>query len=69
MTDRTETIRASVRDVQLTLLMSVVLVVAVIFVFLRSPRATFIPGIALPLSLIGTFGVMHMLAMGSTTCR
>jgi multidrug efflux pump len=61
VTDRTETIRASVRDVQLTLIMSVVLVVAVIFVFLRSPRATFIPAIALPLSLIGTFGVMQQL--------
>ena len=64
VTDRTETIRASVRDVQLTLLMSVGLVVAVIFLFLRSPRATFIPGIALPLSLIGTFGVMHLLGYG-----
>ncbi|MBV8457128.1 MAG: efflux RND transporter permease subunit, partial [Acetobacteraceae bacterium] len=60
-TDRTETIKASVRDVQLTLVMAVVLVVAVIFAFLRSPRATFIPAIALPLSLIGTFGVMHLL--------
>ncbi len=64
VTDRTETIRASVRDVQRTLLMSVGLVVAVIFVFLRSPRATFIPGIALPLSLVGTFGVMHLLGYG-----
>jgi multidrug efflux pump len=64
VTDRTETIRASVRDVQLTLLMSVVLVVGVIFLFLRSPRATFIPGVALPLSLIGTFGVMHLLGFG-----
>jgi multidrug efflux pump len=61
VTDRTETIRASVWDVQITLIMSVILVVAVIFVFLRSPRATFIPAIALPLSLIGTFGVMHEL--------
>ncbi len=59
--DRTETIRASVHEVQLTLIMSVVLVVLVIFAFLRSPRATFIPAIALPLSLIGTFGVMHLL--------
>jgi multidrug efflux pump len=64
VTDRTQTIRASVRDVQLTLLMSVVLVVGVIFLFLRSPRATFIPGIALPLSLVGTFGVMHLLGFG-----
>ncbi len=61
VTDRTETIRASVRDVQITLIMSVMLVVAVIFVFLRSPRATFIPAVALPLSLIGTFGVMQQL--------
>jgi multidrug efflux pump len=61
VTDRTETIRASVADVQYTLIMSVVLVVLVIFVFLRSPRATFIPAVALPLSLIGTFGIMQML--------
>ena len=59
--DRTETIRASVRDVQFTLIMSVVLVILVIFVFLRSPRATFIPAVALPLSLIGTFGIMQLL--------
>ena len=64
VTDRTETIRASVRDVQITLIMSVMLVVAVIFVFLRSPRATFIPAVALPLSLIGTFGVMQQLGYG-----
>ena len=61
VTDRTETIRASVREVQYTLIMSVVLVVLVIFVFLRSPRATFIPAVALPLSLIGTFGIMQLL--------
>ncbi len=64
VTDRTETIRASVADVQYTLVMSVVLVVLVIFVFLRSLRATFIPAIALPLSLIGTFGIMQMLGFG-----
>ncbi len=64
VTDRTETIRASVRDVQYTLVMSVVLVVLVIFVFLRSARATFIPAVALPLSLIGTFGIMHLLGYG-----
>jgi hydrophobe/amphiphile efflux-1 (HAE1) family protein len=64
VTDRTETIRASVRDVQLTLLMSVGLVVGVIFLFLRSARATFIPAIALPLSLVGTFGVMNLLGYG-----
>jgi multidrug efflux pump len=64
VTDRTETIRASVRDVQLTLILSVLLVVAVIFLFLRSARATFIPAVALPLSLIGTFGVMQLLGYG-----
>jgi hydrophobe/amphiphile efflux-1 (HAE1) family protein len=64
VTDRTETIRASVRDVQFTLILSVVLVVLVIFVFLRSWRATFIPAVALPLSLIGTFGVMQLLGYG-----
>jgi multidrug efflux pump len=64
VTDRTETIRASVRDVQFTLVLSVLLVVAVIFLFLRSARATFIPAVALPLSLIGTFGVMQLLGYG-----
>jgi multidrug efflux pump len=64
VTDRTETIRASVRDVQFTLLMSVVLVVLVIYLFLHSARATFIPAVALPLSLVGTFGVMQMLGYG-----
>jgi multidrug efflux pump len=62
--DRTETIRASVADVQYTLILSVVLVVGVIFVFLRTLRATFIPAVALPLSLIGTFGIMHLLGYG-----
>jgi multidrug efflux pump len=60
LSDRTETVRASVDDVQFTLLLSVVLVVAVIYVFLRSLRATIIPGVAVPLSLIGTFGVMYL---------
>ncbi|HEY4173592.1 MAG TPA: efflux RND transporter permease subunit, partial [Rhodopila sp.] len=64
VTDRTETIKASVADVQYTLIMSVVLVVLVIFVFLRSARATFIPAVALPLSLVGTFGVMQILGFG-----
>ncbi|HET6438230.1 MAG TPA: multidrug efflux RND transporter permease subunit [Anaeromyxobacter sp.] len=59
--DRTETVRASVNDVQLTLLLAVVLVVAVIYLFLRSWRATIIPGVAVPLSLVGTFGVMYLL--------
>ena len=60
LADRTETVRASVEDVQFTLILTVVLVIAVIYVFLRSLRATFIPGVAVPLSLIGTFGVMYL---------
>ena len=56
--DRTTTIRASIHDVQFTLVLSVVLVVLVVFVFLRTIRATIIAGVALPLSLIATFGVM-----------
>src|SRR5262249_7741455 len=59
--DRTTTIRASVRDIQITLMISIVLVVMVVFVFLRNLRATFIPSVAVPLSLIGTFGVMYLL--------
>ncbi|HEX4343778.1 MAG TPA: efflux RND transporter permease subunit, partial [Verrucomicrobiae bacterium] len=58
--DRTETIRASISDVQFTLILTVVLVVLVIFVFLRKFWATVIPSIALPLTLIGTFGVMKL---------
>jgi multidrug efflux pump len=61
ITDRTTTIRASVRDVEFELLLTTVLVVLVIFVFLRSPSATIIPGIAVPLSLVGTFAVMYLL--------
>ena len=60
LTDRTETIRASVNDVQFTLILTVVLVVMVIFVFLRKLWATVIPSVALPLSIIGTFGVMRL---------
>ena len=60
LTDRTVTIRASVRDMQHELLLAVALVVAVIFVFLRSGTATLIPSFAVPLSLIGTFGVMYL---------
>jgi multidrug efflux pump len=56
--DRTHTIRASIRDVQFTLILSVVLVVLVVLIFLRTVRATVIAGVALPLSLIATFGVM-----------
>jgi len=58
VSDRTDTIRASVRDVQFTLVLSVVLVVLVVLIFLRTIRATIIAGVALPLSLIATFGVM-----------
>jgi multidrug efflux pump len=58
--DRTTTIRASVRDVQFTLALSVGLVIFVVFVFLRDGRATFIPSVAVPVSLIGTFGVMYL---------
>jgi multidrug efflux pump len=59
--DRSTTIRASVADVQFTLLISVILVVLVVFLFLRSGWATIIPSVAVPLSLIGTFGVMYLL--------
>jgi multidrug efflux pump len=58
--DRTTTIRASVNNVERTLLISIVLVILVVFVFLRSPRATLIPAVAVPTSLIGTFAVMYM---------
>jgi multidrug efflux pump len=58
--DRTTTIRASVRDVERSLLMSVALVILVVFVFLRNPRATLIPSVAVPVSLIGTFAVMYL---------
>jgi len=58
--DRSGTIRASVSDVELTLLISVALVVLVVFLFLRSGWATTIPSVAVPLSLIGTFGVMYL---------
>jgi multidrug efflux pump len=61
LTDRTTTIRASVRDVEFSLMLTVALVVLVIFLFLRSPSATVIPSVAVPLSLIGTFGVMYVL--------
>ncbi len=59
--DRTTTVRASVHDIEVTLLISVVLVILVVFAFLRTFRATIIPSIAVPLSLIGTFGVMYLL--------
>jgi len=58
--DRTTTIRASVSDVERTLIVSVVLVIFVVFIFLRNPRATLIPSVAVPVSLIGTFAVMYL---------
>jgi multidrug efflux pump len=61
LTDRTTTIRASVSDVQFELMLTVALVVMVIFLFLRNVAATVIPSVAVPLSLIGTFGVMYLL--------
>jgi multidrug efflux pump len=59
--DRTTTIRASIRDIEFTMGISIVLVILVVFVFLRSARTTFIPMVAVPVSLIGTFGVMYLL--------
>ncbi len=59
--DQTVTIRASVRDTEKTLIISVLLVILVVFVFLRSGRTTFIPSVAVPVSLVGTFGVMYLL--------
>jgi multidrug efflux pump len=61
LTDRTTTIRASVEDVQFSLVLTIALVVMVIFLFLRSARATVIPALAVPLSIVGTFGVMYLL--------
>jgi multidrug efflux pump len=58
--DRTTTIKASVSNVKRTLVLSIVLVIIVVFVFLRSPRATLIPAVAVPVSLIGTFAVMYL---------
>ena len=60
LTDRTVTIRASVKDVQFDLFLAIALVVMVIFLFLRSVPATIIPSVAVPLSLVGTFGVMYL---------
>ena len=61
VSDRTTSVRASVKDIERTLLISIVLVILVVFVFLRTVRATIIPSIAVPLSLVGTFGVMYLL--------
>ncbi len=60
MIDRTPSIRASIADVERSLVISIVLVVLVVFVFLRDPWATLVPGAAVPLSLVGTFGVMYL---------
>jgi len=60
LTDRTVTIRASVHDVQFELMLAIALVVMVIFIFLRSPTATLIPAVAVPISIVGTFGVMYL---------
>ncbi len=59
--DQTVTIRASVDDVEVTLVISVILVILVVYFFLRNFRTTFIPSVAVPVSLIGTFGVMYLL--------
>ncbi len=64
LTDRTITIRASVRDVQIELVLAIALVVLAIFLFLRSTAATIIPGVAVPLSIAGTFGVMYLAGFG-----
>ena len=61
VSDRTLTVRASVKDIETTLLISIVLVILVVFVFLRTVRATVIPSIAVPLSLVGTLGGMYLL--------
>ena len=58
--DRTTTVRASVKDIQRALIISVILVVLVVFVFLREVRATLIPSVAVPLAIVGTFGVMYL---------
>src|SRR2546430_16220459 len=77
--DATASIRASVRDVQFTLILSVALVITVVLIFLRTIRATIIAGVALPLSLIATFGVMwfcgfsldnlSLMEIGRASCR
>jgi multidrug efflux pump len=59
--DRTNSIRASLHEVELTLVVAILLVVLVVSVFLRSARATFIPAVATVVSLLGTFGVMYLL--------
>ena len=65
VTDQTTTIRASVRDVERTLIVSIGLVIMVVFVFLRNPRTLIIPAVVVPVSLIGTFGVMYLCQLQS----
>ncbi len=67
LSDRTVTIRAAIADVSFELLLAVVLVVLVIFVFLRSARATFIPATAVPVALVGTFGAMYLFGFSVNT--
>jgi multidrug efflux pump len=61
LSDRTTTIRASVRDIEATMVISICLVILVVFLFLRTARATLIPAVAVPVSLIGTFAIMYLL--------
>ncbi len=69
LTDRTTTIRASINDVRFEMILAVFLVVLVIFLFLRDLRATLIPSLSVPLSLVGTFAVMYLAGYSLTTCR
>ena len=69
LTDRTNTIRASVADVKFSLILTIGLVVMVIFLFLRSFAATVIPSVAVPLSIVGTFGVMYLLGYSLNNLR
>src|SRR5262249_55089861 len=66
LTDRTTTIRASVEDVQFTLMLAIALIVMVMFLFVRTLSATVIPSVAVPVSLVGTFGVMYLLGYSLT---
>ena len=67
--DRSKTIRQSLLDTEKTLVIAVLLVILVVFAFLRNVRAAFIPSVAVPTSIIGSFGVMYPSGSASTTCR
>jgi len=67
--DRTVTVRASVKDIETTLIISIILVILVVFAFLRTVRATIIPSIAVPLSLVGTFSACICWVIAWTICR